>query len=208
MMNRLNAIKIFARERKDEICICGVGVNGRELYSVGHHPLNLYNVNMPYPLALGFGVALAIPQRRTVVLDGDGSLLSGCSTLSVIGNVRPKNLLIVVWDNESFVTPYGLPTPTAGFTDLEAVAKGMGIPKARTVRNLGEFEESLKDMLEVQEISVLIAKVDKFISADLAAYPFGLTENAILFRRALVDQGLVDPFHAGASLPKTMEFKL
>jgi len=42
----------------------------------------------------------------------------------------------------------------------------------------------------------------------LAAYPFGLTENGIAFRRALVDQGLVDPFHAGASLPKTMEFKL
>jgi thiamine pyrophosphate-dependent acetolactate synthase large subunit-like protein len=163
---------------------------------------------MPYPVALGFGVALAIPQRRTVVLDGDGSLLSGCSTLSVIGNVRPKNLLIVVWDNQSFLTPYGLPTPTAGFTDLEAVAKGMGIPKARTVRSLGEFEESLKEMLTSQEIGVLIAKVDKSIAPDLAAYPFGLTENGISFRRALVDQGLVDPFHAGASLPKTMEFKL
>ena len=87
-MKRLDAIKAFVRMRKDEICICGVGVNGRELYSVGHHPLNLYNVNMPYPLALSFGLALAIPQRRTVLLDGDGSFLSGCSTLSVIGNVE------------------------------------------------------------------------------------------------------------------------
>ena len=146
-MKRLDAIKAFVRVRTDEICICGVGVNGRELYSVGHHPLNLYNVNMPYPLALSFGIALAIPQRRTILLDGDGSLLSGCSTLSVIGNVRPKNLLIVVWDNESFVTPYGLPTPTAGFTNLETVVKGMGIPKAKTVRSLDEFEGALKEML-------------------------------------------------------------
>jgi len=51
-------------------------------------------------------------------------------------------------------------------------------------------------------------KIDKSTAADLAAYPFGLTENGISFRRALVAQGLVDPFHAGASLPKTMEFKL
>jgi len=51
-------------------------------------------------------------------------------------------------------------------------------------------------------------KIDKSTAADLAAYPFGLTENGISFRRALVDQGLVDPFHAGASLPKTTEFKL
>lgn len=183
-------------------------MNGRELYSVGHHPLTLYNVNMPYPVSLGLGLALAIPQRRTVVLDGDGSILSGCSTLSVIGNVRPENLLIVIWDNESYVTPYGLPTPTAGFTDLGAVARGMGIPKAITVANLSEFEGTLKEMLVAREVAVLVAKVDKSIAADLPAYPFGLTENGIAFRRSLINEGLVDPFHAGASLPKTMEFKL
>ncbi len=207
-MTRLDAIRVFARKRKDEICICGVGVSGRELYSVRHQPLTLYNVNMPYPLSLGFGLALAIPQRRTVVLDGDGSLLSGCSTLSVIGNVRPKNLLIVVWDNEAYVTPYGLPTPTAGFTDLAAVARGMGIPNVSVARDISEFESMLDAMLGKPEVGFLVAKVDKSIAADLAAYPFGLTENGITFRRALIDQGLVDPFHAGASLPKTMEFKL
>ena len=58
MMRRLDAIKSFVRLRTDEICICGVGVSGRELYSAGHHPLNLYNVNMPYPLALAFGVLI------------------------------------------------------------------------------------------------------------------------------------------------------
>ena len=207
MMTRLDAMRAFARLRTDEISVCGVGVNGRELYSVGHHPLNLYNVNMPYPLALSLGFALGLPQRKTILLDGDGSFLSGCSTLSVIGNVRPKNLLIVVWDNESFVTPYGLPTPTAGFTDLEAVVKGMGIPNAKTVNGLDDFEGALKEMLGAEETGVIVAKVDKSIPTNLAAYPFGLTENGISFRRALVDQGLVDPFHAGASMPKTMEFK-
>jgi hypothetical protein len=109
---------------------------------------------------------------------------------------------------KSPLAPYGLPSPTAGFTDLEAVAKGMGIPKAKTVRSLDEFEGALQEMMGAWETGVLIAKVDKSIAPDLAAYPFGLTENGISFRRALVDQGLVDPFHAGASLPKTMEFKL
>lgn len=207
-MKRLEALKIFAAHRKNEIVIVQVGIGGRELYTVGHHPLNLYNVNMPYPTSLGFGLALAIPQRRTVVLDGDGSLLSGCSTLSVIGNVRPKNLLIVVWDNESFLTPYGPPTPTAGYTDLAAVAEGMGVPNVRTVRTIEAFENELKRSLSVWETAMIVAKVDKFVPSDLAAYPFGLTENGIMFRRALIDEGLVDPFHAGASLPKTMEVKL
>jgi len=208
MMRRVDALRVFASYRKDEIVIVGVGAGGREFYSVGHHELNLYNVNMPYPVSLGLGLALAIPERRTIVLDGDGSMLSGCSTLSVIGNLRPRNLLIVVWDNESFVTPYGLPSPTAGNTDIEAVARGMGIPKAKTVRDLSSFEVELKEILSIWEVGLLVAKVDKTIVSDLPAYAFGLTENGIAFRRALVNQGLVDPLHAGASLPKTIDFKL
>ncbi len=207
-MRRLDALKVFASYRKNEIVIAGVGIGGRELYSVGHHPLNLYNVNMPYPISVGLGLALAIPHRRTIVLDGDGSLLSGCSTLSVIGNVRPKNLLIVVWDNEAYVTPYGLPTPTAGNADIAAVARAMGITRAITARDLTSFEQNLKEMLGTREVGMLVAKVDQAIPSELSAYPFGLTENGIAFRRALVNEGLVDPLHAGASLPKTMDFKL
>jgi hypothetical protein len=84
----------------------------------------------------------------------------------------------------------------------------MGVPSVKTVGNPGEFEEAVKKMLAAPEAAVLVAKVDKSIAPDLAAYPFGLTENGIQFRRALVNEGLVDAFHAGASLPKTMEFKL
>jgi sulfopyruvate decarboxylase subunit beta len=201
-MKRIEALQVFASHRTDEIVIAGVGVGGRELYSVGHKELNLYNVNMPYPISLGLGLALAIPERRTIVLDGDGSLLSGCSTLSVIGNVRPKNLLIVVWDNEAFVTTYGVPTPTAGNTNLEGLALAMGVPKATTVRDLASFEEELTQMLSVQELAMLVAKVDKTVASDLPIYPFGLTENGINFRRALINQGLIDPLHAGASWSK------
>jgi len=207
-MKRIEALRVFASHRTNEIVIAGVGVGGRELYAVGHKELNLYNVNMPYPVSLGLGLALAIPERRTIVLDGDGSLLSGCSTLSVIGNVRPKNLLIVVWDNESFVTTYGVPTPTAGNTNIEAVARGMGISKVKTVRDLALFEEELRQMLSSWELAVLVAKVDKTVASDLPVYPFGLTENGVTFRRALINQGLVDPLHAGASWSKVHPVQL
>jgi thiamine pyrophosphate-dependent acetolactate synthase large subunit-like protein len=207
-MKRIDALKVFASHRTDEIVIAGVGVGGRELYAAGHNELNLYNVNMPYPIALGLGLALAIPERRTIVLDGDGSFLSGCSTLSVIGNVRPKNLIIVVWDNESFLTTYAVPTPTAGNTNIEAVARGMGIANVAIVRDLASFEEELKRMLTVREVALLVAKVEKTIASDLPIYPFGLTENGVTFRRALINQGLVDPLHAGASWSKVHPVRL
>ena len=207
-MKRIEALKVFAAHRTDELVIAGVGVGGRELYAAGHKELNLYNVNMPYPISLGLGFALAIPQRRTIVLDGDGSLLSGCSTLSAIGNVRPGNLLIVVWDNECFLTTYGVPTPTAGNTNIEAVARGMGISRVKTVSDLPSFKEELKQMLSVWEVAVLVAKVDRTIASDLPIYPFGLTENGVTFRRALINQGLVDPLHAGASWSKVHAVKL
>jgi hypothetical protein len=76
-----------------------------------------------------------------------------------------------------------------------------------TARTLSEFEESLEEAMRAWEVTVGVVKIDKSIPAELAAYPFGLTENGISFRRALIDLGLVDSFHAGASLPKTMDFK-
>jgi hypothetical protein len=113
-----------------------------------------------------------------------------------------------VWDNESFLTTYGVPTPTSGNTNIEAVARGMGISRSKTVSDLPSFEAELKQMLSVWEVALLVAKVDKTVATDLPIYPFGLTENGVTFRRALINQGLVDPLHAGASWSKVHPVKL
>lgn len=199
-MTRLDCLKVFARLRKEELAICGVGYGGRELYLVGHRELNLYNIEMPYPAALGLGLALALPEQKIVVFEGDGSLLAGLGVLATIANRDPPNLIILVWDNESYLSTGGLPTATAGKTNLEAVARGAGFKNCATAFTVEEWEEFLKKGLNGGELFFLVAKVEKEIPADLPSFPFNLTENAIMFRRALIDRGLVSPTRATASL--------
>ena len=212
-MKRIDALKVLTKHRTDEPIIVSVGYQPSELNSLGHSDLNLYQVNLPYPSPLGLGLALAIPHQKVIVSDGDGSAVAAMSTLCTIANAAPPNLIHIVWDNESWMTcgkvreghmgPF--PTPTAGGCDFEQLAKGAGIEHACTVRNEREFEDVFVRALRDDKPYVIVAKVDTSTPA-AAPVPYGMTENAIRFRRALVDKGWVDPMHAGATTFKDVGF--
>ena len=78
--------------------------------------------------SIGLGIALARPDVKVVCLDGDGSLLMNLGLLCTVANVAPKNLTVVVWDNEVHQTTGGQPTATAR-TSLAGIARGAGIEK-------------------------------------------------------------------------------
>ena len=67
---------------------------------------------MVTPVVLG--LALALPHRGVIALDGDGSILLNLGTLSTVGNYAPPNLMSIIFDNESYASTGGLPTATAG----------------------------------------------------------------------------------------------
>src|SRR5215510_15053454 len=86
-----------------------------DLYAAGHRPQNSYmlgSMGLACPIALG--VALAPPKRKVIALEGDGSLLMQLGALTTIAMLRPKNLSIVVWDNQSYQITGGQMTATAG----------------------------------------------------------------------------------------------
>jgi len=85
-VKRIDALKIFAAERKEELVITGVGAVGRELYKVGHKDTNLYKIQMGFVSPMGLGLALALPQRKVVVIEGDGSALMGLGAWATIAN--------------------------------------------------------------------------------------------------------------------------
>ena len=77
--------------------------------------------------SIGLGLAMARPDLRVFVLDGDGSLLMNLGSLATIGWMRPANLVLIVWDNGAYGTTGGQDTATAHGADLEAAARAMGI---------------------------------------------------------------------------------
>jgi sulfopyruvate decarboxylase subunit beta len=196
-MIRREAIEILAQERTNELVVTSVGETSRELHSVGHRETNLYHIQMSYSTPLGFGLALAIPSRKVVVLDGDGSMLMGLGGLATIARMAPKNLVIIVFDNKCYESCGAHPTATAVTADLEKIAKGAGIEKSVTVSTASEFRESVRHALKSDGPHFISAsvKTDWPVKHPASPLPFDLTEGRYVFGRALVKEGLVESWH-------------
>src|SRR5207245_5828784 len=101
VMNRFDLTKrLVARLPGEEAVIGGIGNTNFDLWAAGPRPQNFYmlgSMGLACPIALG--VALAQPERGVIALEGDGSILMGLGCLATIGNLRPRNLTIVIMDN-------------------------------------------------------------------------------------------------------------
>lgn len=109
------------------------------------------------PTALGLAVAL--PHRRVVALETDGSLLMNTGVMCTLGNERPPNLTIIVFDNEMYENIGGLPTHTSKNVDLARMAEGAGCLNSLTVRDVESFTREARRLLTDGEMGFLVAKI-------------------------------------------------
>jgi len=111
-------------------------------------------------------VALALPHRKVVALDSDGNLILNLCSLGTVANQKPRNLLIVVFDNGNYLSggpgggQPGMPTATGGAMNLEAVARGCGIEKSCTIRNEEEFRTAVQKYLTEDGPAFVAAKIE------------------------------------------------
>jgi phosphonopyruvate decarboxylase len=99
--------------------------------------------------SMGLGLALAQPQRRVVVLDGDGSLLMQLGSLATIAGAAPRNLTHVVMANGVYHTSGSQEIPANGHVDFAAMAKAAGYPHVETIDNFEEFRIRWPDLLTI-----------------------------------------------------------
>jgi phosphonopyruvate decarboxylase len=113
------------------------------------HPRSAHLGQMGDVIGLATGLALALPHRKVVCLDGDGSVLMELGQLVAMGEHRPANLVVFVVDNgayESIGRGKGAPRPsaTAGRTDLAAMAKAAGVPHTADVSTTKALDAEIK----------------------------------------------------------------
>lgn len=96
---------------------------------------------------IGLGLALAQPQRRVIVCEGDGSLLMNLGVLVTVGAQAPANLLLMVMDNGVYGTTGGQPVPGAGKVDMITLAKGAGISRTYSFNDSTHFAGQLGRLL-------------------------------------------------------------
>ncbi len=102
------------------------GYTGRELYAAEDRPNHFYLVGaMGCASSLGLGFAMARPDWRAIVIDGDGALFMRMGALSTIGNQQPANLVHVVLDNGAYEST-GNQATVSPSVDLAAIAAACG----------------------------------------------------------------------------------
>jgi phosphonopyruvate decarboxylase len=130
------------RHRGNALIVTGLGSPTWDCFAAGDSPEYLYSwggMGLAVPTALG--LALAQPARRVVAITGDGEMMMGLGSLAVVGDQAPKNLAVLVLDNEKFGETGRQRGLTAGRTDITAVAKGCGFRAAMTVTEQGAAAE-------------------------------------------------------------------
>ena len=184
-MKRLDALQAIYPELEKAIVVTIMGAVAAELQSIGHRP-NFFYLQHAMGLAssMGLGIALAKPDRQVVVLDGDGSVLMNLGGLTTLARYRPRNLVHVVFDNESLLSVGGFPTATATGSDLAGVAAAAGVPRTSTVGTVDAFRSAFDEALGAGDLTTLVAKVEA-VGPSGYVTDLSLLENRFQFQRYL-----------------------
>ena len=96
---------------------------------------------------MGLGLALAQPNKRIVVIDGDGSLLMNLGTLATISGKKPRNFIHILIEDGAYTTTGGQPIPAQDKVDFEGLAREAGYSTTYTFTNLEDFASQISRVL-------------------------------------------------------------
>jgi sulfopyruvate decarboxylase subunit beta len=148
MMRAREALHILVQHRRDEIVLATMTAN--QIWSeLSSHELDLpITGTMSKASSLGLGLALARPDRRVWIIDGDGSLLMNLGSLVTISNMMPSNFLHFVFYNGVYEFSGGQPLPGAGKVDFCGLAKAAGYRNVFDFADLGDLRSQMPGMVD------------------------------------------------------------
>jgi sulfopyruvate decarboxylase subunit beta len=184
-MKRADALADIYPQLADAVVVTIMGAVAAELQAIGHRP-NFFYLQHAMGLAssMGLGIALARPEKQVIVFDGDGSILMNLGGLTTLARYRPRNLVHVVFDNESLLSVGGFPTATSTGSDLAGIAAAAGVPRTATVRTIDEFTRAFAEALAARDLTTIVAKVEA-VGPSAFVTDLALLENRFEFQKWL-----------------------
>lgn len=159
-MARYEAIEEIMKYIDTELVVCNIGFPSRELYEICDRNRNFYMIgSMGLASSIGLGLALARPDRKVVVIDGDGSLLMNMGSLVTVFATNPSNLTWIVIDNGAYGST-GNQDTYAQLINLVDVAKGVGFKSSHDFKDI-----DLKEIIESEDASFIVYNTDAGNSA-------------------------------------------
>jgi len=181
-VKRFDCLKTLATVIGDALVVSSAGATTLEWNALRPGDGNFRVRTLGLCSSIAMGMALGLPHRRVVALDGDGSLLMNLCSLPTLARLHPPNLLHIVFDNEVYEASGCGKTATACGTDLVGIALAAGIKRALWVDSPASFAEAATAALHGNELTLIGAKVDT-TRAEVPPYPMDEIENKYRFIR-------------------------
>lgn len=147
-LDRRAAIRVLLQNRGDMLVVTGLGSTTYDAAAVGDDERNFYLWGaMGGAAMVGLGLAIARPDRRVLVVTGDGEVLMGLGALATVGVQRPPNLAIAVFDNGHYAETGMQASHTLATVSLTGVARSCGIETVLDIDDeaaLAEFARRLE----------------------------------------------------------------
>jgi sulfopyruvate decarboxylase subunit beta len=186
-MTRFECLQLIAPLMTDQLVVTSQSGQRIEWNHLSSHEGNLLLGMMGCALGVGAGLALALPHRRVIVLESDGSVLLSLFNLPTLARLNPANLTVFVFDNGVYSgSRISEPTATAGRTDLAGIARAAGIRGATTMRNLRAFKKDGIAALKGKGLRFVVCKVaESLVHREIPRPTIDLAENKYRFVRYL-----------------------
>ena len=129
-VERIQALELISSQLPDDPLVFTCGSTCREMAATDRRDNHLYvidSMGLVASIVLGLSMGLEEnPRRRVVGVEGDGGMLANLNALATIGYLQPRNLLLIVLDNQTYASTGGQPTFTTNL-DLAAIAAACGL---------------------------------------------------------------------------------
>jgi len=192
-MKRYDCLKALAAEVKDALVVSSAGAMTLEWNSLHPSDGNFRVRTLGLCSSVALGMALGLPHRKVVALDGDGSLLMNLCSLPTIARMKPGNLVHIVFDNEVYEASGSKQTATGAGTDLVGMAHAAGIKNSRWTKTVDEFAAAAVAALRGSELCFIGAKVSTERTA-VPPFPIDEVENKYRFMRHIERSEKIDIF--------------
>ncbi len=187
MINPIEALSILKEHRRDEVVIATMGAE-REWLKISQHPRDFFYVPsaMGQAPTLGLGLALARPDLRVVVLNGDGCMLMNLGCLVTIAEQSPPNYSLVVFQNGVYEVTGSQPVAGSGRVDFAALARAAGIRGASHIRDISSWKGIAARVLRGPGLEFAVVNVEPITTGEVGPKaPCLITEQIARFQAAL-----------------------
>jgi thiamine pyrophosphate-dependent acetolactate synthase large subunit-like protein len=159
-MQRYDYLKAIAGDAGDALSVAA-GWAAREWQALRPGDGNFRPRTLGLASSISLGIALALPHRKVIVIDGDGAFLMNLCGLPTIAWQNPPNLIHLLFDNQCYEASGATETATVSGTDAVALAKGAGYKHACWVKSPDEFRREFLQAWKRNELSFIAAKVEQ-----------------------------------------------